>query len=53
LLARHTRVGGQLVLAGILNEQANDIIAIYRPYFDLTVWRQSEGWSCIAGRRIA
>jgi|688.fasta_scaffold184557_2 ribosomal protein L11 methyltransferase len=53
LLARYTRVDGQLVLAGILNEQADDIIAIYQPYFDLTVWRQSEGWSCIAGRRIA
>jgi ribosomal protein L11 methyltransferase len=52
LLASHTRLDGQLVLAGILDEQADDIIAIYRPYFDLTVWRQVEGWSCIAGRRI-
>jgi ribosomal protein L11 methyltransferase len=53
LLARHTRVGGQLVLAGILNEQADDVIATYRPYFELTVYSQAEGWACIAGRRIA
>lgn len=53
LLASHTHVEGQLVLAGILDEQADDIIAIYRPYFELAVWRQAEGWSCIAGRRIA
>jgi ribosomal protein L11 methyltransferase len=53
LLANHTRVGGQLVLAGILNEQADSIIATYRPYFDLTVYSQAEGWACVAGRRIA
>ena len=53
LLASHTREGGRLVLAGILDEQADDIIAIYRPYFDLAVWRQAEGWSCIAGIRTA
>jgi ribosomal protein L11 methyltransferase len=53
LLASHTRVGGLLVLAGILDEQADDIIAIYAPYFSLAVWRNAEGWACIAGRRIA
>ncbi len=52
LLAAHTSVGGKLVLAGILDEQADDIIQIYRPYFDLSVWRQAEGWSAIAGIRI-
>ncbi len=53
LLASHTRAGGQLVLAGILDEQAEDIIAIYAPYFNLVVWRRVEGWSCIAGCRLA
>ncbi len=51
LLASHTISGGQLVLAGILDHQANDIIAIYQPWFDLQVWRSAEGWSCIAGLR--
>lgn len=53
LLASHTIANGQLVLAGILDEQANDIIEIYAPWFTLSVWRAEEGWSCIAGRRHA
>lgn len=53
LFAGHTHPAGRLVLAGILDEQADDIIAIYAPYFQLAVWRQAEGWSCIAGKRHA
>lgn len=52
LLASHTHRGGKLVLAGILDEQADEIIHIYRPYFNLGVWRQAEGWSAIAGIRV-
>ncbi len=52
LLASHTHQGGQLALAGILDHQADDIIAIYQPWFDLNVWRSAEGWSCIAGIRL-
>ncbi len=51
LLAAHTRSGGRLALAGILDHQADEIIAIYRPWFALAVWRRDEGWSCIAGVR--
>ncbi len=51
LLASHTRTGGSLVLAGILDHQAEDIIEIYRPWFELSVWKSEEGWSCIAGAR--
>ncbi len=52
LLASHTHQGGKLVLAGILDEQADEMIEIYQPYFDLRVWRQAEGWSAIAGIRV-
>jgi ribosomal protein L11 methyltransferase len=51
LLAAHTRKGGRLVLAGLLDEQADELIAIYAPYFALEVWQQAEGWSCLAGIR--
>jgi ribosomal protein L11 methyltransferase len=51
LLASHTRGGGSLVLAGILDHQAEDIIEIYRQWFALSVWKSEEGWSCIAGAR--
>lgn len=51
LLASHTRAGGSLVLAGILDHQADEIIDIYRPWFGLAVWKSDEGWSCMAGTR--
>ena len=51
LLASHTRSGGALVLAGILDPQADEIIEIYVPWFALEVWKSDEGWSCLAGVR--
>lgn len=53
LLAAHTKPQGTLVLAGILDPQAAEIIAIYRQWFDLSVWRSEEGWACLAGKRSA
>lgn len=53
LLASHTRPGGLLVLAGILDQQADEIISIYREWFRMSVWKREEGWSCIAGARLA
>ncbi|MBL8520196.1 MAG: 50S ribosomal protein L11 methyltransferase [Betaproteobacteria bacterium] len=50
-LAAHTRGGGSLVLAGLLDEQAPELQDLYQPWFDLSVWRSSEGWSCLAGTR--
>jgi ribosomal protein L11 methyltransferase len=52
LLASHTRSGGRLALAGILDEQADDIVAIYAPYFAMRPWRSEQGWVCIAGTRL-
>jgi ribosomal protein L11 methyltransferase len=51
LLAAHTRPGGSLVLAGILDPQADEIIRIYAEWFQLRVWGSDEGWACIAGKR--
>ena len=51
LLAAHTKPGGALVLAGILDPQAEALIAMYREWFHLSVWKTEEGWSCLAGRR--
>lgn len=52
LLASHTRAGGRLVLAGLLDEQADDMIALYAPWFSLAVWQSAEGWACLAGTRL-
>jgi ribosomal protein L11 methyltransferase len=42
---------GQLVLAGLLNEQADEVIAAYEPWVRLRIWRQHEGWACLTGQR--
>lgn len=53
LLAR-VKEGGSLVLSGILARQAEEVIEVYRghdPRVKLSVWKEQEGWVCIAGRR--
>ena len=51
LLANATRQGGQIVLSGILEEQAQDVMSIYRQWFDLNAPIFEEGWSCLSGRK--
>ena len=46
--------GGSLVLSGILERQAGEVITTYRgadPALPLQVWRREEGWVCLAGTR--
>lgn len=53
LVARVAR-GGALVLSGVLERQADDVMAAYRRAdagLSLSVWAASEGWVCLAGRR--
>jgi ribosomal protein L11 methyltransferase len=49
LLANATRSGGQIVLSGILEEQAQDVMAIYQQWFDLNTPVFDDGWSCLSG----
>jgi ribosomal protein L11 methyltransferase len=41
--------GGHLVLAGLLEEQADEVIAAYAPHLPLQRWRGLDGWICLAG----
>ncbi|MEG1831706.1 MAG: 50S ribosomal protein L11 methyltransferase [Burkholderiaceae bacterium] len=46
--------GGALVLSGVLERQAEEVIAAYAaidPGLLLSVWRAEDGWVCLAGRR--
>lgn len=45
----HVRSGGRLALSGILEEQADEIIAIYRPWLSLRVEDVREDWVCLGG----
>lgn len=51
LLAEATRSGGQIVLSGILEAQAQDVMAIYQQWFDLSAPVFEDGWSCLSGRK--
>ncbi len=44
LLCSRVASGGSLVLAGILERQANELIAAYRPYLALAVSDTQDGW---------
>ena len=51
LLAGRVRPGGRLVLSGILAEQAEDVMAVYRAWFDFDPPEVDEGWVRLAGTR--
>ena len=51
LLTRHVRVGAQIVLVGILAEQADEIQAIYQQWFDMDAPVFDDGWTCLSGRK--
>jgi len=51
LLCGHVAPGGWLVLAGLLERQAAELIHTYAPYLALDVLDSEDGWSLLAGRR--
>ena len=50
LLAGHLSAGAPLVLAGILERQADEIRAAYAPWCDLSVTDREDGWILMTGR---
>ncbi len=52
LLARLTQPGGSLVLSGILDSQAAEVMAVYAPWFTFEAPVFEEGWVCLWGCRI-
>ena len=51
LLAGHVQPGGWLVLAGILERQAEDITAAYAPWLQVAMADSEEGWILMCGQR--
>ena len=49
LLGGRVRAGGQLVLSGILAEQADDVMAVYREWFAFDPTALDEGWVRLSG----
>jgi ribosomal protein L11 methyltransferase len=51
LLCSHLAPGGDLVLAGILERQADELKAAYAPWLALSVADTEDGWILMTGRR--
>lgn len=51
MLAGRVAPGGQLVLSGVLERQAEEVAAAYAPWLKMSVWRERDGWVCLHGRR--
>ncbi|NOT17040.1 MAG: 50S ribosomal protein L11 methyltransferase [Sulfuriferula sp.] len=49
LLAERCKPHGRIVLSGILCSQAEQVIALYSAWFDINVWRDEDGWTCLSG----
>jgi ribosomal protein L11 methyltransferase len=50
MLCARVAPGGDLVLSGVLERQADEVIAAYAPWIALSVWRADESWVCLHGR---
>lgn len=53
-LISRVKEGGSLVLSGILERQAEELMDLYNglcPTLNLKVWKTSEGWVCLAGQK--
>ena len=50
MLCARVAPGGDLVLSGVLERQADEVIAAYAPWIALIIWRADEGWVCLHGR---
>ena len=50
--AQRVRVGGQLVLSGILEQQIEDVQTAFDSWFDFEVPCQREGWVLLLAKRI-
>jgi ribosomal protein L11 methyltransferase len=53
LLAGHVQLGGWLVLAGILQRQADELTAAYAPWLPLQVSDEEDGWILMTAQRPA
>ncbi|HLT99664.1 MAG TPA: 50S ribosomal protein L11 methyltransferase [Burkholderiaceae bacterium] len=51
MLANRVEPGGSLVLSGVLERQAEEVAAAYKPWLKMEVWQARDGWVCLHGQR--
>ena len=52
-LCQRIAPNGHIVLSGILERQAQEVIDTYQPWIQLHVWRECDGWVCLTGQLMA
>ena len=53
MLSGRVKTGGQIVLSGILEEQVEEISALYQQWFDMQAATIHDGWACLFGNKRA
>jgi ribosomal protein L11 methyltransferase len=52
LFSKHTTTDSDIILSGILDEQASSVITSYQPWFEMQQPTQKEEWVRIVGKRL-
>lgn len=52
MLASKVSPNGHLVLSGILEWQAEELIEAYAPYMNMQVWQARDEWVCLYGQQL-
>jgi len=52
LLCMHIKPRGQLLLSGILTDQADELMAVYQPFIQLDIADFDEGWVLLSGHKL-
>ena len=50
-LCTHLKPGGHIVLAGLLQRQAEEVRSAYAPWIEFDTALERDGWTCLNGRR--
>lgn len=53
MLSSRVKPGGRIALSGVLARQADEVARAYERWIDISVWKEHEGWVCLAGTRRA
>ena len=51
LIAARGERGARLALAGVLEAQAEEVVAAYATHFDMTIAAREESWALLSGAR--
>jgi ribosomal protein L11 methyltransferase len=53
MLCAKVKPGGRIALSGVLARQAEEVAQAYRPWVEIGVWRELDGWVCLTGVKRA